>query len=77
MAKTITVKNINNIGNINFALDDRGKLKELNVTCEINYGTFGMAETLNILPHLSSPEIGKAEALYKAIKRELEKIYLD
>jgi len=77
MPKTHIAQNIANIGTVGFVYDEAGKLKELNVTYEINYGTFGMAETLNILPHLSSPEIGKAEALYKAIKRELEKIYLD
>jgi hypothetical protein len=77
MAKTFTAKNIHSIDSINFVLDEEGKLKELNVTAEVNYGTFGMTETVNILPHLTSPdEIGKAEALYKAIKRELEKIYL-
>ena len=77
MVKTITVQNIANIGDVSFVYDEAGKLKELNVGCEINYGTFGMMETVNILPHLTSPdEVGKANALYKAIKRELEKIYL-
>jgi hypothetical protein len=77
MAKTFTAQNIHSIDSINFVLDEEGRLKELNVTAEVNYGTFGMTETINILPHLKSPdEVGKAEALYKAIKKELEKIYL-
>jgi hypothetical protein len=77
MAKTLTAQNIHSIDSISFVLDEKGKLKELNVTAEVNYGTFGMTKTVNILPHLKSPdEVGKAEALYKAIKRELERIYL-
>jgi len=77
MPKTYTAQNIANIGPITFVYDEAGNLTELNVTCEINYGTFGLTETVNILPHLTSPdEVGKADALYKAIKRELEKIYL-
>jgi hypothetical protein len=77
MAKTFAAKNIHSINSINFVLDEEGKLRELNVTAEVNYGTFGVTETVNILPHLKSPdEVGRAEALYKAIKRELEKYYL-
>jgi hypothetical protein len=77
MAKTFTAKNIASIGEVRFEVDKDDNLTKLEVTCEVNYGTFGMTETVNILPHLKSPdEVGKAEALYKAIKRELEKIYL-
>jgi len=77
MPKTHVAQSIANIGAITFVYDGAGNLTELNVTCEINYGTFGLTETVNILPHLTSPdEVGKADALYKAIKRELEKIYL-
>jgi len=77
MPKTITAKNIANIEAINFVCDEKGEMIELNVTCEVNYGAFGMTETVNILPHLTSPgETGKVNALYKVIKRELEKIYL-
>jgi len=77
MPKTYTAQSISAIGPITFVYDEAGNLTELNVTCEVNYGTFGLTETINILPHLTSPdEVGKADALYKAIKRELEKIYL-
>jgi len=77
MPKTYTAQYIASIGSITFVYDEAGELKELNVECEVNYGTFGLTETVNILPHLTSPdEVGKADALYKAIKRELEKIYL-
>jgi hypothetical protein len=58
-------------------LDEESKLKELNVIAEVNYGTFGTTETVNILPHLATDEVDKAEALYKAVKRELEKMYLE
>ena len=77
MPKTLTARNIANIGAISFVYGKDGKLAELNVSLEVNYGTFGMTESVNILPKLTSPdEIGKANALYKAIQRELEKIYL-
>jgi len=77
MPKVYTAQSISTIGPITFVYDEAGNLTELNVTCEVNYGTFGMTETVNILPHLTSPdEVGKADALYKAIKRELERIYL-
>jgi len=77
MPKTFTAQNIHSIGAVNFVFDEAGELKELNVTCEVNYGTFGMTETVNVLPHLTSPdEVGKAKTLYEAIKRELERIYL-
>jgi hypothetical protein len=77
MPKTLTAQNIASIGEVRFEVDEDGNLTKLEVTCEVNYGSMGMTETLDILPHLKSPdEIGKAEALYKAIKRELEEIYL-
>ena len=76
MAKTWIVQNITNIGSVNFVLE-AGKLKKLLVNVELNLGTEGKSETIDILPKLTSPdEIGKAEALFKGIKRELEKIYL-
>jgi hypothetical protein len=77
MAKAFTAKNIASIGEVRFEVDRDGNLTKLEVTCEVNYGTFGVTETVDILPHLKSPDkVGKAEALYKAIKRELEKYYL-
>jgi len=76
MPKTYTAQSILNIGPIFFLVED-GVLKELNVTVEVNYGELGLSETIDILPHLTTPdEVGKAEALYKAIEREVNRLYL-
>jgi len=76
MAKTYTAQKIMNIGPIFFLVED-GVLKELNVTVEVNYGELGLTETIDILPYLTTPdEVGKAEALYKAIEREVNRLYL-
>jgi len=77
MPRTLTAQNIVNIGAINFVFDEAGELSELNVTVEVNYGTLGLTETVNILPLLPAPrETNRAKALYEAIKRELEEYYL-
>jgi len=76
MPKTYTAQRIMNIGPISFLVED-GVLKQLNVTVEVNYGELGLTETIDILPYLTTPdEIRLGEALYRAIEREVNRLYL-
>jgi len=76
MPKTLQAQSIANIGNVRFVIDGEGYLRELRVSCEVNYGQLGITEDVDIKPHLSSRGIKAAEALYQAIKKALESIYL-
>jgi len=77
MPKQVTAQSIPSIDSFQFVFDAEGNIAQLNVTFEVNYGEFGVFETIDILPHLKSPdEVKQAEALYKAVRRELERIYL-
>ena len=76
MAKTLIAKNIANIGSIRFVADEAGNLTKIEVTCEVNYGTLGLTETVDLLPQLTSPQKATARTFYNNLKSRLEAIVL-
>jgi len=77
MAKTLIAKNIANIGSIRFVADEAGNLTKIEVTCEVNYGTLGMTETIDLLPQLTTPQKKVAQNFYSNLKLKLEEVILD
>ena len=76
MQRTYTAKNITNINSVRFETNDAGKLTKIEVTCEVNYGTRGLAETIDILPQLTGAQKIAAKAFYDNLKAKLEKVIL-
>lgn len=76
MPKTYVAKNIAAVNNINFVADAAGNLSAIKVSCEVNYGTFGQSEVVDMLPLLTATQAIRAKEFYQAIKAKLENIYL-
>jgi len=76
MPKTLTAKNIASIGNIRFETDNAGNLTKVEVTCEVNYGTMGLNETIDLLPQLTAAQKTAAQNFYNNLKSKLEALIL-
>ena len=76
MPKTFTAKNIANISSVRFEVDENGNLTKIEVACEVNYGTLGLVETVDLLPQLTSPQKATARTFYNNLKSRLEAIIL-
>ena len=76
MPKTLIAKNIANINSIRFEADETGNLTKIEVTYEVNYGTMGMTETIDLLPQLTTSQKAAAKAFYGNLKSKLEAIIL-
>ena len=76
MAKTLTAKNIASINSIRFEVDKVGNLAKVEVSCEVNYGTMGMMETVDLLPLLTASQKKAAKSFYDALKDKLEEAIL-
>ena len=76
MPKTLIAKNIANINSIRFEADETGNLTKIEVTYEVNYGTMGMTETIDLLPQLTTSQKAAAKAFYDNLKSKLKAIIL-
>ena len=76
MPKTLVAKNIAYINSVRFETNNAGNLIKIEVTCEVNYGTRGLAETIDILPQLTGAQKIAAKAFYDNLKAKLEKVIL-
>ena len=72
MPRTATVQNIASILGISFTLDKKGELTGIPVNLELNWGTFGTNETIDIFPELNQGQKTAAQAFYDNLKRILE-----
>ena len=76
MAKTYTAQKVANIENIRFGIDASGNLTLIEVSCEVDYGTMGLYETIDLLPELTAMQKITAKAFYNNLKTKLEKVIL-
>ena len=76
MAKTLIAKNIANIDSVRFEVDGAGNLTKIEVSCEVDYGTMGLSETIDLLPELTAMQKITAKAFYNNLKTKLEKVIL-
>ena len=68
MPKTFTAQSIGSISNVRFEVDANSNITKLLVSCEVNYGTMGLHEEIDILPQLTADQKVIAQQLYNAIK---------
>ena len=76
MPKTLTATNIAQIGGFQFSLDATGTVVGLVVTAEVNYGSRGQTERVDIWPLLTAAQKTQAQALYNKVKQLLEEEFL-
>ena len=76
MPKTLIAQNIARIGGLTLGLDDQGKVNSFQVTCEVNYGSMGMTETLELWDKLSSAQRTQIQTVFNLMKSKLEAIIL-
>ena len=76
MPKTLTPQNIAAINNLRFLLF-ADQVAGIEVTCEVNYGTFGRSEVINLWPKLTSAQKTAVSQLYARIKTLLEAEFID
>ena len=77
MPKTFSAKNIANISNIAFSVDDAGKVTAINVACDVNFGEMGLSQTVDIWPGLTAAQKVAAQSFYKRLKTILKKKFID
>ena len=77
MSKTFIAKNIANISNIAFNVDEAGKVTAINVACEINFGEMGLSQTVDIWPSLTLAQKTAAQGFHNALKAIITKQLID
>ena len=77
MPKTFVAKNIANISNIAFSIDDAGKVTAINVACDVNFGEMGLSQTVDIWPSLTAAQKMDAQSFYDRLKAILKKEFID
>lgn len=75
MAKTQTAQSIAAIDSLHFTLAS-GQVMGLRVACEVNYGSFGRSEVVDIWPKLTPAQQTAARQLYDKVKTLLEAEFL-
>ena len=76
MPKTETPLNIAPIGTLRFQVNGLGRLTALEVTAEVNYGTFGRTATVNVWPKLTAAQQAAAQAFYDKARALVEAEFL-
>ena len=76
MPKLLTATNISQIGGFQFVLNATGTVVSLVVSAEVNYGSRGQIERVDIWPLLTATQKTQAQALYNKVKQLLEEEFL-
>ena len=69
--KQLTAQNIYNIHNIEIITEDRIVIS-LVVSCEVNYGTVGINETVNVFDTMDNTMKDTVQKLYEFITEDVE-----
>ena len=77
MPKTFVAKNIANISDIAFSIDDAGKVTAIKVACEVNFGEMGLSQTVDIWPGLTAAQKTAAQSFHNALKAIITKQLID
>ena len=77
MPKTFVAKDVANIQNIAFSIDDAGKVTAINVACEINFGGMGLSQTVDIWPGLTLAQKTAAQGFHNGLKAIITKQFID
>lgn len=77
MPKTYVAQKVNNLNGVSFSVDEEGKLTSVTAVCEVNYGSMGQMETIDILALLNAGEKQKAQAFYDKVMQKVSQAILD
>ena len=67
MAKTYTATSVGKNHDWDFSVDDAGQITAMNVRSEVNYGSMGMTESLDIWQLLNSDQKAKMQFIYDKV----------
>ena len=73
MTKTYTAKSIGKNHDWDFSVDEDSKITAINVKSEVNYGTMGMLESLDIWQLLSDAQKEKMQVIYDNVAQVFNK----
>jgi len=77
MAKTYTADSVGKNHDWDFSVDDAGKITAMVIKAEVNYGTMGMVESLDIWPVLNAAQKVKAQEVYDLVKQWFNNQFLE
>ena len=77
MPKTFVAKNIANISNVAFSVDEAGKITAIAVTCEVNFGEMGLSQTVDVWPGFTAAQKMAAQSFYDRLKAIITKQLID
>ena len=77
MPKTFNARNIANISNVAFNVDEAGKITAIGVTCEVNFGEMGLFQMVDIWSSLTAAQKMGAQSFYNRLKAILTKQLID
>jgi len=77
MPKTFSAKNIANISNVAFNVNEAGKITAIAATCEVNFGEMGLSQTTDVWPGLTAAQKMAAQSFYARLRAVLKKQLID
>ena len=77
MVKTYTAQSIAANHNWQFVFADGGEISGLVIKGEVNYGSMGKVETLDIWPHLTPAQQAQIQNAYNAVRTWFNKQFLE
>ncbi len=69
MAKTYTADKVSKNHDFDFSVDDAGNITKMVIKAEVNYGTRGFMESLDIWPMLNQTQKDKVQQVYDKVAR--------
>ena len=75
--KTFSARNIANIFNVAFNVDEAGKITTIEVTCEVNFGEMGLSQMVDVWSSLTTAQKMAAQSFYNRLKAILKKQFID
>ena len=77
MSKTFIARNIANISNLAFNVDEADKITAIEVTCEVNFGGMGLSQMVDVWSSLTAAQKMAAQSFYARLKAILKKEFID
>ena len=76
MARTYTAQSVGKNHDWDFSVDEKGKITALVIRSEVNYGTVGMMESLDIWGVLNTTQKARIQTAYDLINQRFNNQFL-
>ena len=76
MLKTYTANKVGKNHDWDFSVDNDGKITAINVGAEVNYGSMGMTESLDIWSLLDTTQKERIQSIYDKVKEIFDNEFL-